>query len=160
MATNDDHSQVGFHDTQSNLLKEIRDNHAAQMAAQQASIEANNRKAEECQKLRLVEEQRMSEERLRRDSYLKLMDKLDFFKSQSELILEVLRMVSARLLRIQPPDNDDERRIFDKLTKKLTDETELMKMDKLHELEKSLIGETDAAKKFQLREQIRELRDL
>jgi hypothetical protein len=156
----DNELQSPFHNTQSDLLKAIQDNHAAQMAAQQASIDASNRRAEECERLRLVEEQRISEERLRREAYAKLTDRIAYSTSQGDLILEVLRMLSRSMFRIQPPEDEDDRRIFDKLTRKLAGETDLMRMDKLHELEKSLIGETDAAKKFQLREQIKELREL
>lgn len=148
-----------FHDTQSNLLAAIEKNHQAQMAAYQSSIAASQRQAEECQKLRQSEELRISEERLRRESYDKLITRLDLFAKTLELTLEVMRMVAAPLLKAQPPDTPEEKRIADRLLRRL-DSVEVMKLDKLHELETALIIETDAEKKFKLRHQIEELKGL
>lgn len=145
-----------FSDTQSNLLKAIHDNHSAQMAAQQAAIDATQRQAEECLRLRQAEELRVSEERLRRDSYDKLSRAVESFGLQVDLLLEIMRMMSSRMLKLHPPETPDEMKTVERMKNKA--DLEDLKYYKLHELEKSLIHSTDAAEKMKLREQIAEIK--
>lgn len=146
-------------DTHGNLLKAIQDNHAALIAAQQAQIESNTRRAEECLRLRQAEEMRVSEERLRRETYSTLIEKLDFFLSQSGLMLEVLRMIALPILKSSPPESPNERHTVERLLKSL-DSNELLKWEKIHSLEKAHILETDVSRKLKIKEEIQELRGL
>lgn len=134
--------------THADLLREMRENHAALMQAQQAQIDSNTRRAEECMRLRQAEEMRISEERLRRETYAALIERLDLFLSRADLTLEVLRLIAAG----QKTDAD-------KLLKGLSD-NERLKLEKLHGLEKAAILETDAARKLKLRAEIEELKGL
>lgn len=159
MSNTDEHSQPAphtFSDTQSNLLKAISDNHAAQMQAQKAAIESSQRQAEECLRLRQAEELRISEERLRRASYDKLSMELNSFGLQVDLLLEIMRIMSSRMLKIHPPETPDEIRTVERMRNK--DDLEDLKYYKLHELEKALINETDEASKIKLRALIAEMK--
>jgi hypothetical protein len=142
-----------FLETRTDLAAAIAANHAEIMAAHKQCVEAANRQAEECLRLRQAEERRAAEEHQRRMSYEALSARFLRTAEMMELILEVQRLLASALMHKQPPQSPEERHNMEALLKKF-DRIHQTRLDKLAELEMARIMATDVGERVKLDHEI------